>query len=55
MMCSFAASVRQVAWEARLVIGAAGACLVVLLATPLPAQDTAQATANPAHAVDIAA
>jgi hypothetical protein len=55
MKCSAAGSLRQLLWEARRVVGAAGACLSVLLAAPLPAQDTAQATAAQAPAADVAA
>lgn len=46
---------RPIVRGATSVVGVVGACLAVLLATPLPAQDTAQATARPAPAADVAA
>ena len=55
MKSSADVSLRQIIRDARLVVGMAGACLAVLLAAPLPAQDTAQAPASPAPAADVAA
>lgn len=55
MKCSGDGSMRQIVRAERLAVSTAGVCLALLLAAPLPAQDTARATSASAPAADVAA
>jgi ketosteroid isomerase-like protein len=55
MKCCADGSLRQIVRDARIAASTAGACLALLLALPLSAQDTTQAKSSPAPAADVAA
>ena len=55
MKCSGDVSMRQIIRAGTLVVTTAGACLAVLLASPLPAQDTARPPSDSAPTADVAA
>jgi hypothetical protein len=55
MKCSVDVVMRQIGRDAMLAVGTVGACLAVLLVTPLLAQDSAPVASSAAPAADVAA